>query len=84
MEVYEKSLKVMNELFVRDYQFAFPRIRHVFVPTDNFGHSPGHNDINVNKKLIAEIRQAFEEIKEKGLLKHGGGLHEYGSFKIKL
>ncbi len=45
---------------------------------------PGHNDINVNKKFIAEVRQAFEEIKEKDLLKHGGGLHEYGSFKIKL
>ncbi|QTL97543.1 MBL fold metallo-hydrolase [Iocasia frigidifontis] len=45
---------------------------------------PGHNDIVVNKKLIIEIRQAFEELKEKDLLKHGSGLHEYSSFKIKL
>ncbi len=45
---------------------------------------PGHNDININKELIAEVRQAFEDLKEKNLLKHGSGLHEYSCLKIKL
>lgn len=45
---------------------------------------PGHNDINVRKELIIEAKQAFEELKEKDLLKHGSGLHDYNNFKIKL
>lgn len=45
---------------------------------------PGHNDINIKKEIISEIKQAFKELKEKKLLKHGSGLHEYKSFNIKL
>ena len=45
---------------------------------------PGHNDIEIEKEFIKQVRQAFEELKEKKLLNHGSGLHEYKNFKIKL
>lgn len=48
------------------------------------GHSPGHNELGVDKSFLQEVRKALEELKNNNLLQHGSGLHEYASFKIKL
>lgn len=45
---------------------------------------PGHNEIGFDKSFLKAVREAFEELKNKNLLNHGSGMHEYDSFKIKL
>lgn len=43
---------------------------------------PGHNDLDVSVSIIEEIRDAFESIERKGLLKQGSGIFEFKDFKI--
>ncbi len=44
---------------------------------------PGHNDLNIDRHYPEGVRKAFMELKGRGLLKHGTGLHDFGSVKIR-
>lgn len=45
---------------------------------------PAHHDLNVPTKIIEEIDRAFADLAKHGLLKHGGGVFDYGIFKLEL
>jgi glyoxylase-like metal-dependent hydrolase (beta-lactamase superfamily II) len=44
---------------------------------------PGHNDLNIDRNYLEEVRKAFIELKTMDLLKHGTGLHDFGNVKIR-
>jgi glyoxylase-like metal-dependent hydrolase (beta-lactamase superfamily II) len=43
---------------------------------------PAHNELNVEVDLIADIKNAFRDIEDKGMLKQGNGIFDFGEFKI--
>ena len=43
---------------------------------------PAHHKLNVDKNLVNEIWEAFEDIEKKGDLKQGNGIYEYDKFSI--
>ncbi|MOA05270.1 hypothetical protein D3C78_1248620 [compost metagenome] len=43
---------------------------------------PGHNELKLNKEFIFEVNAACQHLLNKGLAKHGSGIHNYGDFKI--
>ncbi|MCZ6911105.1 MAG: hypothetical protein O7C56_09710 [Rickettsia endosymbiont of Ixodes persulcatus] len=43
---------------------------------------PGHNELGLNKDFINELNKACQELLNKGLAKHGSGVHEYKDVKI--
>lgn len=45
---------------------------------------PGHNELNIDADLISRIKHAFSSIENKGLLKQGSGLFDFGDFRIKI
>ncbi|ERI92427.1 metallo-beta-lactamase domain protein [Clostridiales bacterium oral taxon 876 str. F0540] len=45
---------------------------------------PAHNSLNIDIKIIEEMKKAFASIEEDGLLKHGGGTFEFDNFAIRL
>ena len=45
---------------------------------------PGHHRLDVPVSLAADIEEGFRQIEEKGLLKHGSGRFDFGSFQIRL
>jgi len=44
----------------------------------------GHHELGMDKCFLKAVREAFEDLKNKGLLHHGSGLHAYGVFQIRL
>jgi glyoxylase-like metal-dependent hydrolase (beta-lactamase superfamily II) len=44
---------------------------------------PGHNEPDIDRNYLEEVKMAFQLLKEKGLLKHGTGTHDFGNVKIK-
>lgn len=44
---------------------------------------PGHNDLNIPVNLINGVNTDLQELKEKGLLHHGSGVHKVGSIEVK-
>ncbi len=45
---------------------------------------PAHHDLNVPVSIISEIDNAFSELEQQGLLKHGSGIFDYGKFQLHL
>lgn len=45
---------------------------------------PAHYTIEVGPSLIQETAQAWQELQEKGLLRHGSGEFRYENFSIRL
>lgn len=45
---------------------------------------PAHNDINIPIDIIERIKDAFQTIDDKNLLKQGSGIFDFGDFKIRL
>lgn len=45
---------------------------------------PSHHTLHVSHQLIDDIWKAFKELEEKGNLKQGKGIYEYGNFSIHL
>lgn len=45
---------------------------------------PAHNELNIQTSLISDIKNAFEDIKDKGMLKQGSGIFDFGEFKIRI
>lgn len=45
---------------------------------------PAHNDLDIKVGIIGKVYDAFKEINQMGLLKHGGGKFDYEEFSIKL
>jgi glyoxylase-like metal-dependent hydrolase (beta-lactamase superfamily II) len=43
---------------------------------------PAHNELNVEVNLIDSIKNALKEIEDKGMLKQGRGVFDFGEFKI--
>jgi len=43
---------------------------------------PGHNELDLNKEFINELNNAGQELLNKGLAKHGTGIHEYKNVKF--
>ena len=45
---------------------------------------PGHFKLELTEKFLDDVKNGFLELKEKGLLFQGSGLHEFKNFQIKL
>ena len=45
---------------------------------------PGHHEPDLDRVYLEKVNEAFLELKEKNLLKHGTGVFEFSGFKIKL
>ena len=45
---------------------------------------PGHHRLDPEPELIGTVEAAFQELSEAGLLRHGSGLFDYGTFQIHL
>lgn len=45
---------------------------------------PGHNSLDLSPSIIPRAYEAFKDIEEKGMLKHGSGLFDYDEFRILL
>lgn len=43
---------------------------------------PGHHQLSIPLALIGRIELAFRELSDRGKLKHGSGLFDYGDFQI--
>lgn len=43
---------------------------------------PGHHSLDIQPEILVRIRDAFRGLKERGLLRHGGGRFAYGDFGI--
>ncbi|GCD11053.1 MBL fold metallo-hydrolase [Clostridium tagluense] len=43
---------------------------------------PAHNELNVKVDLISSIKNAFEDIEDKGMLKQGNGIFHFCEFSI--
>ncbi len=43
---------------------------------------PAHHDLDIHPETIVRMRDAFRELKARGLLHHGGGQFDYGDFGI--
>lgn len=43
---------------------------------------PAHHQLNIENDLIEDIAKAFEELKQKNMLKQGNGLFDFGDFQI--
>jgi len=43
---------------------------------------PAHNSLDISNDIVLRITGAFNAIENKGLLKHGGGIFDFGDFKI--
>ncbi|HEY8599072.1 MAG TPA: MBL fold metallo-hydrolase [Thermomicrobiales bacterium] len=45
---------------------------------------PGHRALGLDRADLDRVHHAFEELRDRHLLHHGGGLHDFGSFSIRL
>lgn len=45
---------------------------------------PGHHRLDIEPELIGAVEETFHALSEAGLLRHGSGLFDYGSFQIHL
>jgi glyoxylase-like metal-dependent hydrolase (beta-lactamase superfamily II) len=45
---------------------------------------PGHYDLDVDQEFLQSVHAAFNSLSDRGLLIHGTGCHEFGSFQIHL
>lgn len=45
---------------------------------------PGHRALGLDRTDLERVHRAFEGLRERQLLHHGGGLHDFGSFSIRL
>lgn len=45
---------------------------------------PGHHDTDINPDIIQYMARELRGLKEKGLLRHGGGYHDFGDWGIRL
>lgn len=43
---------------------------------------PAHHSLDIQPEIIIRMRDAFRELKEKGLLHHGSGTFEYGDWAV--
>ncbi|WP_373457772.1 MBL fold metallo-hydrolase [Paenibacillus wynnii] len=43
---------------------------------------PGHNEMDLNKNFITEVNRACQDLLNKGLARHGSGVHEFKDVKI--
>ena len=43
---------------------------------------PGHHNLELSTDIIRRVRRAFESLAEKGLLRHGAGIFDFGDFGI--
>lgn len=43
---------------------------------------PGHHSLDIQPEILPRIRDAFRDLKDRGLLHHGGGQFDYGDFGI--
>ncbi len=43
---------------------------------------PAHNELSIEVNLIDSIKNAFKDIEDKGMLKQGSGVFDFGEFKI--
>ena len=43
---------------------------------------PGHHRLDISQTLIGEIESAFRRLSEEGKLRQGGGVFDFGAFKI--
>lgn len=43
---------------------------------------PGHHTLDIGPEIIARMRDAFRELKAKGLLHHGSGTFDYGDWAV--
>ncbi|MDT3425432.1 glyoxylase-like metal-dependent hydrolase (beta-lactamase superfamily II) [Paenibacillus forsythiae] len=43
---------------------------------------PGHNELELNRRFLSEVNKACQELLDKGLAKHGTGIHDYKDVKI--
>ena len=45
---------------------------------------PAHHSLDLRTDKVSEIRDELKKLKEKGLLRHGSGLFDYGEWQILL
>ena len=45
---------------------------------------PGHHSLEIPVSLIDDIEAGFEEIEQRGQLRQGAGLFDFGSFQIQI
>jgi len=45
---------------------------------------PAHHSLDLRTDIVSEIRDELKKIKEKGLLRHGSGLFDYGEWQMLL
>ena len=43
---------------------------------------PAHHSLDVQPGLLAEMRDAFRELKSEGRLHHGSGVQDYGEWSV--
>lgn len=43
---------------------------------------PAHHQLNISVSIIERIENAFSELADKGMLKHGAGIFEFEDFQI--
>ncbi|MPM15374.1 Hydroxyacylglutathione hydrolase [bioreactor metagenome] len=43
---------------------------------------PAHHDLDIKPEILSDMKKAFEELEDRGLLHHGAGTYEYGNFAI--
>lgn len=43
---------------------------------------PGHHSLDIGPEILPRMRDAFRELKRKGLLRHGSGVFDYGDWAV--
>lgn len=43
---------------------------------------PGHHSLDIQPEILTRMRDAFRDLKEKGLLRHGSGRFDYGDWGV--
>ena len=45
---------------------------------------PGHHKLDVPPEILPQMRDAFRNLNEKGLLRHGSGAYDFGTWSVRL
>ena len=43
---------------------------------------PAHHSLEIAPEILIRMRKAFEQLKENGMLHHGGGTFDYGDWGV--
>lgn len=59
---------------------TFRREKMALLPVERV--FPAHHSLDIQPEIIGRMRDAFQELKERGKLRHGSGTFDYGDWAV--